>query len=707
MLQFAMFSGRTPKDDYDRDNKDKKVGGDASNDNADDQNEEEEEEEESSVSNQNIWTEAMSRVTGGGVGVGSTYYKTGDTNSKEGSIDDDDDKDDDDDDDDKGDNNISAKNKKVSKRSTIKQKARSLFTSIRRAPLWPVLLSIGAGYRLGVRVTTNSMLQTAATKTAKKATEKATMAVATTTRSRQTVVLSTIIVFMTAREVWRYVPAWIKRQVKLPFSRKFAASVPRAAGGSGSGTASGGSGARAVPAQDFVDPNDLTSLPNIAAKLQSLSALASEKLSSPLENGALQAASVALIRLIGQLKAQVPAERDDRYDKQQELGDNDGGMWQSNDPEKVLEGLDEAFEFADWAYNELPDEKTLTEALAEKDFYLLRHDAVVLPGSVAHYIAISKERKVALVGIKGTSTFEDLLTDCCGSAITHELEGPFVEGGSTEIRCHEGVITAAKRLADDLILIVEELLLPNDYKLLITGHSLGAGVAALVGVILRSRFRALLHDDGSLLKVLAFASPPILDYDNAMDCKAFTTTIVNNSDIIPRSSLSNLVVMLELLKTVNKKLEEKGLNPKDFSSSAAFLRLLTEAKDGNMLMTVEEMRDTMEAAFEKVELRDPDHLYVPGRVIHLYDLWSKQGAVEVDEKIAKKAQAVNTKAKEGDDENDVVEEEEEVRTAERLYVGDGASNILRYIEFDARMLTDHLSPGYRSSIKALRSPQAP
>jgi hypothetical protein len=132
--------------------------------------------------------------------------------------------------------------------------------------------------------------------------------------------------------------------------------------------------------------------------------------------------------------------------------------------------------------------------------------------------------------------------------------------------------------------------------------------------------------------------------------------------------------------------------------------MLTVDKDGSMLMTVEELRDTMEAAFEKVELRDPDHLYVPGRVIHLYDLWSKQGAVEVDEQIAKKAQRVSAKANVGDDEKDAVEDE--VRTAERLYVGDGASNVLRYIEMDARMLTDHLSPGYRSSIKALLSPQA-
>jgi hypothetical protein len=690
MLQFAMFSGLAPKDDYDKDNKGK---GDADKDNDNDKNEE----EESKTVDDNKNEEESKTV-----------------DSKEGN-----DKDDDDDDD-KGDDD-DTKNEKSSKRprsTSFKTKALSLFQSIRRAPLWPELLSIAVGYQLGVRVTTNSMtnsmVQTTATKAAAKTAAKATMAAVTTSRSRQTIVLSTIIIAMTAREVWRYVPAWIKRQVKLPFvSKKFKARKSSVGGGGGraaaTATAAGGGGgggvAIAVPSEDILDPNDMTSLPNIAIKLQSLSALASKKLTSPLEPGALQAASVALIQLVGQLKARRPEERDDRYDRQQQLGDDDGDSnMQSNNPEKVLEGLDEAFEFADWAYNELPDEQPLREALAEKDFYLLRHDAVVLPGSVAHYIAISKDRKVALVGIKGTSSFEDLLTDCCGAAITHELEGPFVEGGSTEIRCHEGVIIAANRLADDLTIIVEELLLPNDYKLLITGHSLGAGVAALVGVILRSRFPALLRDDGTLLKVLAFASPPVLDYDNAMDCKAFTTTIVNNSDIIPRSSLSNLVVMLELLKTVNKKLEEKGLNPKDFNSWAAFVRMLTVDKDGEMLMTVDEVRDTMEAAFEKVELRDPDHLYVPGQVIHLYDLWSKQGAVEVDEKIAKKARQVNAKVKEGDDEKDAVEEEE-VRTAERLYVGDGASNILRHIEMDARMLTDHLSPGYRSSIKALLSPQ--
>jgi hypothetical protein len=80
---------------------------------------------------------------------------------------------------------------------------------------------------------------------------------------------------------------------------------------------------------------------------------------------------------------------------------------------------------------------------------------------------------------------------------------------------------------------------------------------------------------------------------------------------------------LELLKTVNKKLEE-GLNPK-ISIRGQPLCVLTVKQGRFDALTVEEVRDTMDAAFRLSSLRDPDHLYVPGRVIHS-DLWSKQGA---------------------------------------------------------------------------------
>jgi len=191
----------------------------------------------------------------------------------------------------------------------------------------------------------------------------------------------------------------------------------------------------------------------------------------------------------------------------------------------------------------------------------------------------------------------------------------------------------------------------------------------------------------------------VLDHDSALACCDFITTIVNNADIIPRASLSNLMIFVEFLRAVAEKLDEKGMSPKNFESAAAFLRMLTSGNSGGskdkieMLMTTDEFRDAVRNAIEKVELRDPDHLYVPGRVMLMYDLWSKRGYDEKrDEKKEKKV--------EGGDEGEG-EEEVEARTAERLQVTDGTSNILRCIEVDDRMITDHLSPGYRSSIRSL------
>ena len=326
--------------------------------------------------------------------------------------------------------------------------------------------------------------------------------------------------------------------------------------------------------------------------------------------------------------------------------------------------------------------------MAEHSFSLLGHDKTALPGYVSHYVAISKERKTVLIGIKGTSGFEDMLTDCCGLAVTHDLPGSYVQGGSSTIRCHEGILLSAQRLAAKLEVAVEELFLPTGYKILVTGHSLGAGVAALLGVLLRARFPTLLADDsGTILRVMAFASPPVLDCDSALACEPFVTTVVNKSDIIPRASLSNLLVLMEFLKVLNEKLEKTGKKPTDVLGVSQFILGLTK-KDSDMVMSMDEMTEGLSKVFEKVELRDPDHLYVPGKVMHMYDLWSKTDYDIVEDAVEDAM---------GDEDDKL----KGVRTAEGAQITDGTSKMLRTIDLDSRFMLDHLAPAYRSSIRSL------
>jgi len=211
-------------------------------------------------------------------------------------------------------------------------------------------------------------------------------------------------------------------------------------------------------------------------------------------------------------------------------------------------------------------------------------------------------------------------TDCCGVAVTETLPGPFAPSSPTEIRCHDGILTASKRLADDLKALVQDLLLPAGFKVVITGHSLGAGVAALVGILLRASLPALEKSPPDALKVVAFASPPILDRAAADACHDFCTNVVNQADVIPRSSLANLAVLRSVLAhAVLPRMVERGLVPEDFGSAGAFLQHMMDGddKEKEWFMTPEEIRTAIAEALAKVPVEDPEHLYIPGTIFLL------------------------------------------------------------------------------------------
>jgi hypothetical protein len=530
----------------------------------------------------------------------------------------------------------------------------------------PTGVALLAGYRLGVKATLSKTVSKTAAKAAKNTASSA---------ARKWPVVSILLVAFGIKEIWFATPEWIKSNLRRSRKGKDGIDTP-------------------------VDQNDMTSLVAMSAKLQSLFALASEKLNN--EEGIdekgdtdMRIPFLVALRLMAQIKARYASQRDESYTQE-------GTAVDLSSNSSLLEGLDEMFEYADWAYDELPNDQSLRDALAEKGYTLLRHDKPGKPGYVSHYVALNPEKKIALIGVKGTSGLEDMLTDCCGLAVSHDLPRPYVKGGNSTMICHEGVLLSSQRLAADLEVLIEEFLLPVGYKIIVTGHSLGAGVAALVGVLLRARFPQLWeegHDD-TALKVVAFASPPILDCDSALGCAPFVTTVVNNADIIPRASLSNLIVLMEFLKTVNTKLEKTGEKPTNIFGVSQFMLNLSQRDD--MVMSVDEVKVGMDQAFDSVELRNPDHLYLPGKVIQMYDLWSKQA----DEKEDPSIDGDLTLESDHPSGNEIMASTDnstttEGRTAEGAMITDGTSKVLRSIELDSRFLSDHMAPGYRSSIRAL------
>jgi hypothetical protein len=392
----------------------------------------------------------------------------------------------------------------------------------------------------------------------------------------------------------------------------------------------------------------------------------------------LQFAFLALIQLVRQMKSRRAEARDDWYA-------SCGPRLSSDELAPLLMGL----EYADWAYDEDPSGKSLRKLLDEQGYALLKHDKTAIPGTLGHYVAISKDsrNKTALIGVKGTSSFEDMLTDMCSSAVPYELDAPFVNGGPTSIRAHDGILLSSRKLADDLQPLVENLLLPQSYNILLVGHSLGAASAAMVAVFLRSRIEKLRSDeDGTVLSVLAFASPPNLDLPSALACKPFCTTIVNNVDVIPRANIAPLLASIEVMKVINNRLREKGMSATDIKSTTTLMKKLSEGNDGELLMRADELAAAVDASMETVGLDDPNHLYTPGRVILLYDEWQEE--VRHDSIEIRNVTASDKR-------------EGYMGSADNAVVTDGAAAPLRTIEFDGKLIDDHMADAYRKSLKSL------
>ena len=103
---------------------------------------------------------------------------------------------------------------------------------------------------------------------------------------------------------------------------------------------------------------------------------------------------------------------------------------------------------------------------------------------------------------------------------------------------------------------------------------------------------------------------------------------------------------------------------------------LGEGKDGELLMTADELSSEVNASMAKVGLDDPNHLYVAGNVYLLYDDW--EGEIK---------HGNSTGSNETGSEHSVLT--------------DCTAIPLRFIEWDGRLIDDHMAWAYRNSLKHL------
>lgn len=146
----------------------------------------------------------------------------------------------------------------------------------------------------------------------------------------------------------------------------------------------------------------------------------------------------------------------------------------------VLRDLKDSFEWADAAYLDSP---ALKAKLVAGGFRLIRHQDGTAPGQVAFFVALNPHTKELVVGLKGTGSPSDILTDLVCNAVPLEL----FSGHTAHV--HEGMSAAAVKVANELEGLLDTLAYPQGYRVTVLGHSLGAGSASILGLLLRDRAR--------------------------------------------------------------------------------------------------------------------------------------------------------------------------------------------------------------------------
>lgn len=137
------------------------------------------------------------------------------------------------------------------------------------------------------------------------------------------------------------------------------------------------------------------------------------------------------------------------------------------------------------------------------------------------WLCVDRESNSVVLAIRGTFSTSDVLSDLLARQVA--FEGHVV---------HEGVLISATWLVEKVLPFLRRIhdLRDGHLQLVLTGHSLGGAVAALVTWILRSK------SEFTTALCFAYGTPMIVDPKLAERMEHFVVSMINAKDMVPRLS---------------------------------------------------------------------------------------------------------------------------------------------------------------------------
>ncbi|NXU99624.1 DGLB lipase, partial [Cettia cetti] len=247
---------------------------------------------------------------------------------------------------------------------------------------------------------------------------------------------------------------------------------------------------------------------------------------------------------------------------------------------------------------------------------------------IPFFVALDHKKEAIVVAVRGTLSFEDILTDlsadCEDLTLEEVLENGFV---------HKGITQAANYIYRKLIndgILNQAFTIAPEYKLVIVGHSLGGGTASILSIMLRNSFPTL--------RCYAFSPPGgLLSKSLADYTKHFIVSVIVGKDLVARLSMPNMEDLkrriVRIVANCNRPkyqillrgcwYEVFGGDPDDFPTeldgrSQAALTQPLLAEESLMV----QRSPSYSALEEESHLNSPPqypHLYLPGKIIHIVE----------------------------------------------------------------------------------------
>lgn len=353
---------------------------------------------------------------------------------------------------------------------------------------------------------------------------------------------------------------------------------------------------------------------------------------------------------------------------------------------------------------------------------------------LVHYISLDDESKAVVLACRGTLGFEDVLAD-----MTCDYDDLVWRGKGYKV--HKGVHASARRLlygGDGRVLVTIKAALEEnpDYGLVLTGHSLGGAVTALLGVMLSepaelgasfitsdaphsrllpsSSTMSTSHPSqvclppGRPIHVYAYGPPSTMSPSLCRATRGLITSVVHNQDLVPYLSLGVLhdfQAVALAFKTDNAESKQEikqrvwealqgGLMDKwrgNSSSSKSHGERATEEEENWAFAAYK----TLRASTMSVKLLPPGEVFI----VETEKVLRRDAFLRPDDDDADDETSGNTKSRDKGKGTKYVG-----RPARRIvlkYVRDVETRF-REVRFGATMLTDHSPAKYEDALDGLR-----